>query len=45
MNALFWQGIARLFKNNLKDGYSPADEDKLLEEIVKKIESGYYNDI
>lgn len=42
VSAMFWQGIARLFKNNLKDGYSPEDEDKLLEEIVRKIESGYY---
>ncbi len=42
VSAVFWQGIARLFKNNLKDEYSPEDEDKLLEEIVKKIESGYY---
>jgi hypothetical protein len=42
VSAMFWQGIARLFKNNLKDGYSPEDEDKLLEEIVHKIESGYY---
>ncbi len=41
-SAVFWQGIARIFKNNLKDGYSPEDEDKLLEEIVRKIESGYY---
>jgi hypothetical protein len=42
VSAMFWQGIARLFKNNLKDGYSPEEEDKLLEEIVRKIESGYY---
>lgn len=42
VSAVFWQGIARLFKNNLKDEYSPDDEDKMLEEIVKKIESGYY---
>jgi hypothetical protein len=42
VSAMFWQGIARLFKNNLKDGYSPEVEDKLLEEIVHKIESGYY---
>ena len=42
VSAVFWQGIARLFKNNLKDEYSPFDEDKLLEEVVKKIESGYY---
>jgi hypothetical protein len=42
VSAMFWQGIALLFKNNLKDGYNPEDEDKLLEEIVRKIESGYY---
>ncbi len=42
VSAVFWQGIARLFKNNLKDEYNPDDEDKLLEEIVRKIESGYY---
>lgn len=42
VSAVFWQGIARLFKNNLKDEYSPEDEDKYLEEIVRKIESGYY---
>ncbi|HSO86057.1 MAG TPA: DUF4294 domain-containing protein [Draconibacterium sp.] len=42
VSAMFWQGIARIFKNNLKDGYSPEDEDKMLEEIVRKIESGYY---
>jgi len=42
VSAMFWQGIARVFKNNLKDEYSPKDEDKILEEIVRKIESGYY---
>lgn len=42
ISAVFWQGIARIFKNNLKDEYSPEDEDQLLEEIVRKIESGYY---
>ncbi len=41
-SAVFWQGIARLFKNNLKDEYDPVNEDRLLEEIVRKIESGYY---
>lgn len=41
-SAVFWQGIARLFKNNLKDGYDPENEDRLLEEVVRKIESGYY---
>ena len=41
-SAVFWQGIARLFKNNLKDEYDPVNEDRLLEEVVRKIESGYY---
>jgi hypothetical protein len=42
VSAMFWQGIARLFKNNLKDGYSPDEEDRILEEVVRKIEMGYY---
>lgn len=40
-SAAFWQGIARLFKNNLKTGYDPEEEDKVLEEIVILIELGY----
>lgn len=42
VSAMFWQGIARIFKNNLKEGYSPEEEDRILEEIVRKIEMGYY---
>ncbi len=41
VSAIFWQGIARLFKNDLKDGYEPEGEDKWLEEIVVMIELGY----
>jgi hypothetical protein len=41
VSAVFWQGIARLFKNDLKDEYDPYDEDKMLEEIVSMIELGY----
>ena len=41
-NAVFWQGIARLFKNNLKSGYDPLGEDQILEEVVILIELGYY---
>lgn len=40
-SAVFWQGIARLFKNDLKAGYDPEEEDKILEEIVTLIELGY----
>lgn len=41
VSALFWQGIARLFSNNLKSDYEPEEEDRMLEEIVSLIEQGY----
>jgi hypothetical protein len=40
-SATFWQGIAKLFRNDLKAGYDPEEEDKVLEEIVTLIELGY----
>ncbi len=40
-SATFWQGIAKLFKNDLKAEYDPDDEDQMLEEIVVLIELGY----
>jgi len=40
-SATFWQGIAKLFKNDLKDDYEPEGDDKILEEIVTLIELGY----
>ncbi|MCD6354402.1 MAG: DUF4294 domain-containing protein [Prolixibacteraceae bacterium] len=40
-SAAFWQGVARLFRNNLKAGYDPVEEDRMLEEIVTLIELGY----
>jgi len=39
--ATFWQGIARIFKNNLKDEYDPYGEDMLIENIVLLVEAGY----
>ncbi len=39
--AVFWQGIARLFRNNLKDEYDPYGEDLLIEEIVVLVERGW----
>lgn len=39
--AVFWQGVARLFRNNLKDEYDPFGEDLLIEEIVTLVELGY----
>jgi hypothetical protein len=41
VSAVFWQGVARLFKNNLKSEYDPEEEDRILEEIVVMIEAGY----
>ena len=40
-SAAFWQSIARIFKNNLKDEYDPYGEDRLIEDIVLLIEFGY----
>ena len=39
--AFFWQGIARIFGNNLKTEYDPVDQDKVLEDIVLGIEAGF----
>jgi hypothetical protein len=38
--AFFWQALARLFGSNLKVGYDPYGEDRLIEEIVIQIEHG-----
>ncbi len=40
--AFFWQSLGRLFGYNLKMNYDPEGEDKELEEIVRKIECGYF---
>ena len=39
--AFFWQGIARLFGNNLKTEYDPEDQDRIIEDIVLGIEAGF----
>ncbi len=39
-SAFFWQGIARLFGNNLKSVYSPEDEDAMIEEIIMLVKMG-----
>lgn len=39
--AFFWQGIARLFGNNLKAEYDPVDTDRVIEDIVLGIEAGF----
>jgi hypothetical protein len=40
-SAFFWQGVAKIFKNDLKAKYEPTGKDRWLEEIVTLIELGY----
>lgn len=39
-SAFFWQGIAKLFGNDLKADYDPTGADALIEEIILQIENG-----
>ena len=41
ITAFFWQGIARIFGNNLKAEYDPEGADKVIEDIVRGIEAGF----
>lgn len=38
--AFFWQGVARIFGNDLKEEYDPVIEDILIEQIILRIEAG-----
>ncbi|MEP7263820.1 MAG: DUF4294 domain-containing protein [Bacteroidota bacterium] len=38
--AFFWQGMARLFGDNLKSEYDPEGDDVMIEGIVRQIERG-----
>ncbi len=40
LNAFFWQSVARLFGSNLKLEYDAAGDDKMIEDIVVRIENG-----
>ena len=40
MQAFMWQQLARLFGSNLKIGYDPEGEDKMIEKILILIENG-----
>jgi len=40
VSAVFWQGVARLFGNNLKAQYDPWGEDRQIEQIIQYIEMG-----
>lgn len=39
----FWQGVARLFKQNLKASYDPNGQDRLTEELVKAWDKGEFD--
>lgn len=41
LTAFFWQGIARIFGNNLKTNYDPYHQDRVIEDIVRGIEAGF----
>ena len=41
ITAFFWQGIARIFGNNLKTEYDPLKQDRVMEDIVLGIEAGF----
>ena len=41
ITAFFWQGIARIFGNNLNAEYDPDDKDRIIEDIVQGIEAGF----
>ncbi len=40
VSAVFWQGVARIFGNNLKSEYDPMGEDRQIEQIIQYIELG-----
>lgn len=39
-SAFMWQTVSRFFGNNLKDEYNSKGDDKIIEEIVQRIEAG-----
>ena len=41
-SAFMWQSLARLFGENLKQDYDAKNEDRLIEEILIRIEAGQY---
>ena len=39
-SANFWQFIAKLFKNDLKEEYDATDKDRITERIINLVEAG-----
>jgi hypothetical protein len=40
--AIFWQTVAKIFGSSLKAEYDPNGDDKLTEELLLKIQKGYF---
>lgn len=38
--ANWWQFIAKLFRNDLKEEYEPTDKDRIVERVINLVESG-----
>ena len=45
VNASFWQGVAKLFKGNIKQRYEPDGEDADLEQLVKAWNYGEFDEL
>lgn len=43
VSAVFWQGVAKLFGQNLKSAYDPKGKDAQTEELVKAWEAGEFD--
>ncbi|MCQ2342988.1 MAG: DUF4294 domain-containing protein [Paludibacteraceae bacterium] len=39
-SADFWQFVAKLFKNDLKEGYDGKDKDRIVERVINLVEAG-----
>ena len=39
-SANFWQFVAKLFKNDLKETYDASDRDKIIERVINLVEAG-----
>lgn len=39
-SADFWQFVAKLFKNDLKEGYDGQDKDRIIERVITLVEAG-----
>lgn len=40
VSAMFWQGIAKMFGNDLKVEYDGTDKDKIVERVITLVEAG-----